>query len=251
MATDRSDGNSSDVDASDDELTGFLSLLNELKATGCNLLLVGDARPELFTRASASLFGDPQTVRYRLLAVTDAGSQTIAERFPDPTETPRPLAETARIVNHAATPRSATSATQSNAPPGIAAIPETRVADSDLVGLESALVEEIERFARQSDHLRPAELRVGIDSLETLLDYYGEDAVRRCLRTVGERVRAENGMAHYVLEDSYDSERVQTLAADVDAVIEIRSVNPERHGYDAEQRWHVPSEDLTMDWVRL
>lgn len=251
MATDRSDGNSSDVDASDDELTGFLSLLNELKATGCNLLLVGDARPELFTRASANLFGDPQSVRYRLLAVTDAGSRTIAERFPAPTETPRPLAETARIVNHAATPRSATSATQSNAPPGIAEIPETRVADSDLVGLESALVEEIETFARRADHLRPAELRVGIDSLGTLLDYHGEDAVRRCLRTVGERVRDENGMAHYVLEDSYDSERVQTLAADVDAVIEIRSVKPETHGHDAEQRWHIPSRNLTMDWVRL
>lgn len=251
MATDHPGGDGSDVNAADDELTDFLSLLNELKATGCNLLLVGDARPELFTRASATLFGDPQTVRYRLLAVTDAGPRSITERLPDPSETPRPLAETTRIVNHAATPRSVTSTTQSSTPQGVAEIPETRVADPNLEGLESVLVEGIETFARHPADLRPAELRVGMDSLGTLLDYHGEDVVRRCLRTVGERVRDENGMAHYVLKESYDSRRVQTLAADVDAVIEIRSVNPGAHDHDAQQRWHVPSRDLTMGWVRL
>lgn len=251
MVTDSPDGHRSDRVLPDDEFTDFLSLLNELKATGCNLLVVGDARPELFERASATLFGDPETLRYRLLAVTDAGPRSIAERFPDPSETPRPLAETSRIVDHAATPRSVVSTTHSATPDPIAEIPETRVADPQLEGLESALVDGVETLADRAPDFRPAELRVGVDSLGTLLDYHGEDVVRRCLRVVGDCVREKNGMAHYVLEDSYDSERVQALAADVDAVIEIRSVNPATYDHDAQQRWHVPGRDVTMDWIRL
>lgn len=251
MAIDSSGGTSSDGDLPDDELTRFRSLLNELKATGCNLLLVGDARPELFTRASSSLLGDHQSVRYRLLGVTDASRQSISERLPDPSESPRSLAETAHIVNHAATPRSATTATSSRTSDGLDTIPETQVADPNLEGLESALVEGIEAFAAHDPDLRPSELRLGLDSVGTLLDHHGEESVRRCLRTVGSQVHDKNGMAHYVFKQPYDSERVQTLAGDVDAVIEIRSVNPKTHDHDAQQRWHVPNRDLTMDWIRL
>ncbi|MFC7079082.1 DUF7504 family protein [Halorussus caseinilyticus] len=228
----------------------FLSLLNELKATGCNLLVVGDARPELFARASANLFGDPEAVRYRLLAATDASPQSIAERLPDPDEAPRPLAETTRLVNHAVTPRSVASASGSDAI-GLAGIPETRVADSELEGLQSALVDGIEEFARRTDGFRPGELRIGIDSLGILFDHSGEDVVRRCLQTVGGRVYDHNAMAHYLLNDDYDSERVQALVDDVDAVIELRSVNPVNHDHDAEQRWRVPNRNLATDWVRL
>ncbi|WP_137286089.1 DUF7504 family protein [Halorussus salinisoli] len=243
---------SSDAHGYDDEFIDFLSLLNELKATGCNLLVVGDARPELFVRASENLLGDPEALRYRLLAVTDASSRSIAERLPDPDEVPRPLAETTKLVNHAVTPRSVTSATTPADPTDLVRIPETRVADPQLDGLQTALVEGIEEFDRRADGLRPAELRLGIDSLGSLFDHHGEDVVQRCLRMVGGYVRDHGAMAHYLLKDDYDSERVQALVGDVDAVIEIRSVNPDAHdAHDAQQRWHVPTRDLTTDWVRL
>jgi hypothetical protein len=249
MATDSPDAHGTDDDLPDDELTDFLSLLNELKATGCNLLVVGDARPELFTRASTSLLGDPESLRYRLLAVTGASPRSVAERLPDSSESPRPLAETTKIVNHAATPRSV--AATSNRPSGIAEIPETRVADPQLEGLQSELVEGIEEFGQTTSSMRPSALRIGVDSLGTLLNHHGEDVVKRCLRIVGGRVRVHDAMAHYVLRESYDSERVQSLADEMDAVIEIRSVNPDEWGHDAQQRWHVPSRDLTVGWVRL
>lgn len=249
MATDSPGARGTDDGLPDDELTDFLSLLNELKATGCNLLVVGDARPELFTRASTSLLGDPESLRYRLLAVTDASPRSVTDRLPDPSEAPRPLAETTKIVNHAATPRSV--AATPNRPSDIAEIPETRVADPQLEGLQSALVEGIEEFSRTTSDLRPSTLRVGVDSIGTLLDHHGEEVVRRCLRMVGGHVREHDAMAHYVLRDSYDSERVQSLADEMDAVIEIRSVDPEELGHDAQQRWHVPGRDLTVDWVRL
>lgn len=250
MATDSPGARGTDDGLPDEELTDFLSLLNELKATGCNLLVVGDARPELFTRASASLFGDPESLRYRLLAVTDASPQSVTERLPDPDETPRPLAETTKIVNHAVMPRSV-AAKPTNAPVDVGEIPETRVADPQLEGLQSALVEGIEGFARHTDELRPSTLRVGVDSLGTLLDHHDEAVVRRCLRMVGAHARAHDAMAHYVLRDAYDNERVQSLADEVDAVIEIRSVNPDAYGHDAQQRWHVPNRDLTVGWLRL
>lgn len=251
METERSGGRSPS-EASNEELSDFLGFLNELKATGCNLLVVGNARPELFDRASAHLFGDSNTLRYRLLAVTDAGPRSVSERLPDPTAAVRSLAETTRVVNHAASPRSAAASEPPTGPTaGIDPVPETRVGDRDLEGLETALLDGIEEFADRSGELRPAQLRVGVDSVGTLLDQHSADDVCRCLRSVGERVHRYDAMAHYVLPEPYENGRVQALAEEFDAVIELRSVNPDRYGHDAQQRWHVPDRDLTMSWVRL
>jgi hypothetical protein len=233
-----------------DDLTDFLNLLNELQATGCNLLVVGDARPDLFTRASAALFGDPGELRYRLLAVTDASPRSVAERLPGPDESPRPLAETTKIINHATTPRSVTSSAEASGA-DLTSIPEERVGDPRLEGLETALVEGIEEFDDRAGGLRPSELRVGVDSLDALLDNYGEEIVRALLRSVGESVRNHSAMAHYVLEAPYDSDRVRSLADAFDAVIEIRTVDPEEFDHDAQQRWHVPERGITTNWVPL
>lgn len=235
----------------EDDLTEFLNLLNELQATGCNLLVVGDACRDLFTRASAALLGDPGELRYRLLAVTDAGPRSVAERLPAAAESPRPLAETTKLVNHATTPRSVTSAIGSTDGSELAEIPETLVADPQLEGLKTALVEGIEEFAERTDGFDPAELRVGLDSLDALLEHHGEEVVRTLLRTVGDRVYDHDAMAHYVLGAPYDSERVQSLADEVDAVIEIRSVDPAVYGHDAQQRWHVADRGMTTSWVPL
>jgi hypothetical protein len=236
---------------SDDDLTDFLNLLNELKTTGCNLLVVGDERPALFTRASASLLGDPESVRYRLVAATDASPRTVRDRLPDPSSSPRPLAETTRIVNHAGTPRSITATADPTAPACVAEIPETRVGDPGLEGLESALVEGVETLVADAGELGPTELRVCLDSLDCLLDHYETHVVRRCPRAASGRVRENRGMAHYVFTERYDSERVRTLAGDVDAIIEIRSVDPETHDHDAEQRWHVAGRGPTTGWIPL
>src|SRR6056297_1879747 len=159
----------------DDEFTDFLSLLNELKSTGCSLLVVGDARRELFTRASASLFGNPETLRYRLLAVTDASSRSVERRLPSPGDTPFALARTTKIANYEVTPRSVGDAVPRSEE--FDDIPETRVTDAELGGLRSALVSGIEEFAHRASGLRPAELSVGVDSVGTLLDHHGEEVV--------------------------------------------------------------------------
>ncbi|WP_435181604.1 DUF7504 family protein [Halorussus sp. AFM4] len=232
-----------------DDTAAFLSLLNELKATGCNLLVVGDAPREVFTRASAQLFGDPDVLRHRVLAVTDATPAGVANRLPDPGEPPRPLAETTRLVTHAGVPRS--TAADAELPPELADVRETRITDPELRGLEGALVEAIEGAASAAEHLSPADLRVGVDSLAPLLDHYGVEVVRRCLEAVGERVRDHRAMAHYVLPAARDADPVRALAEPTDAVIELRAVDAADRDHDAQQRWHVPTRDITTEWTPL
>ncbi|WP_435175291.1 DUF7504 family protein [Halorussus sp. AFM4] len=238
--------------SSDDDLSCFFDVLNELKSTGCNLLVVGDAPRELFARASARMLGDDGANRYRVLAATDATPGSIADRLPDPAESPRPVGETTHLLNHVGAVRSVTDPADATAPADLAGVKETRVADPQLTGLQAALVEAVDDFAaRADDPLAPAELRVGVDSLAPLVDFYGEDVVRRCLRIVGGHVRTHDAMAHYVLPEPYDSDLVRSLAADVDAVVEVRLADAAPDGRVGEQRWHVPNRDLSVGWAPL
>lgn len=250
MASDESCVRRSNEEPTDD-LSAFLNLLNKLKATGCSLLVVGDAPREVFARASGRLLGDADVVRYRVLGVTDATTQSIGDRLPDPSETPRPLSETTRIVNHAGAPRSVTAAESPSAPSKLAGIEETCIADPDLRGLESTLCDAIDEVAEQAYDLQPADLRIGIDSVSPLLDRYDAEVVKRCLDAVGEHARSRDAMAHYLLPESYDNSRVQDLAPTVDAVVELRTVDPAAFGHDAQQRWHAPEQGVTTEWLPL
>lgn len=250
MATNDAARGSDDSPPPEDDLTAFLNLLNELKATGCNLLLVGDAPRKVFTRASSQLLGDANALRYRVLAVIDATPESIADRLPGSTGTPRPLSETTTLLNHAGVPRSVTAATDPDTPPRLAGIEETCIADPELQGLRSGLTDAIGEVGTRAD-LEPADLRVGIDSLDPLLDHYGEDVVKDCLDVVGECVSDHSAMAHYALRESYDSERVRALAPSADAIIELRTADPGEYDHAAQQRWHAPRRDITTEWTPL
>lgn len=240
-----------DGEPPEDNFREFLNLLNELKATGCSLLVVGKPSRRVFAHASKHLFGDTDVVRYRLLTTTDAPQESIANRLPDPGETSRALSETTHIINHAATPRSVTVSSDAATPRKLTGIPETRVVDPQLEGLQNAIVEGIQEFQNRAFRLKSGDIRVGIDSLLPLIDQYEEDVIRRCLHTVNHHVREVNGMAHYVLPKPYDSDAVKTFADDVDAIIELRSTNTTKDDHDAEERWHVPGQDITTEWTPL
>lgn len=240
------------AESPEDDFSDFLGLLHELKVDGCNILVVGDARRELFTRASTSLLGDASAHRYRVLAVTDASSRSVADRLPAPETTPQPLSATTKLVSHVAPPRSLSADADADVRSALADIPEARVADPGLAGLRDELVDGMAEFERRADGgLRPAELRVGLDSLSALLDHYDHEVVCDCVDRITERARAYDAMAHYVLPEPYGGDRVQSLVDGFDAVIELRSVDPAGRGHDAEERWHVPDRDLTMDWLPL
>lgn len=221
----------------------FQSRLRRLKRDGCNLLVVGDAPREVFTRASASMLGDPSVRRWRVFALTDATAESVRERLPADSDAPRPLSETTRVVDHAVSARSATA----DAEPPTDGIPTVSVGGGGGIDeLETRLVEVIEEFGERSH--RPAELRVSVDSLLPLLEDHEFGTVYRFLRTVGARVRANDAMAHYVLPEPHDGDRCRRLAGAFDAVIELRTA-PEDADHDAEERWHLSEADAPTPWI--
>lgn len=227
----------------DEEFADFHSALRRLKSDGCNLLVVGDPPRSVFTRASETMLGDPDARRWRVFALTDATPESVYDRLPTASATPHSPAETTKVVNHALPPRPITDDVDQS----VATIPEISVSDANLAGLRSELCDAIDDFGVRSR--RPAEVRVAVDSLAPLLDHYEFEVVRRCLRTVGERVHEHAAMAHYVLPEPYDSQRCQRLAGEFDAVIELQTA-PE--GRDApEERWHLPGWDAPTPWVPL
>ncbi|NEU59143.1 hypothetical protein [Halorussus sp. MSC15.2] len=235
----------------DEDFQQFLTLLQQLKVGGCNLLVVGDPARSVFTRCSEYLFGDDDALRQRIFAVTDAPPESIVDRLPDPTAAPRPISDTTTVLNHAGPPRSVTAATNLNTEPALTGVTEVQIADPQLQGLQSNLIETIETTAWENNPIRPSEIRVGLDSLTPLIDHYPISVVKQFLQTTSTTVTQHDAMAHYILMKPYDHNLVQELSSEFDAVIELRSVDPEPNGYEAEQRWHVPSTGLTMDWLPL
>ena len=227
------------------------SVLRELKADGCNLLVVGDAPRRLFTEASGSFLGGADERRYRLLAVTDASPRSVVERLPTADGTSDPSAETTEIINHASPPRSVANAGGGAGPGSVGELPERRVVDPQLGGLQAELAEAMAAFDRRAGGLDPAQLRVGVDSLGALLEHYEEGVVERCLQVVTGYVSDYDAMGHYVLVESFEAERVQSLVDQFDAVVQLRAVDSARHDHHAEERWHVPTRGLETDWLPL
>ena len=250
MTSPNSDDQSSESGRFEEDLESFTQLLHKLKSHGCSVLLAGDVPRELFTEASAKLLGADDERRYRVLAVTDATADSVAERLPDPEVTPRPLTQTTHVLNHAGTLRSITAATSTRTPPKLAGVTETRVVDPELEGLQNALFDAIDDFALGSGRVSPGDVRVGIDSLEPLIEFYGTEQVRDCLDAIGRYVRTHDAMAHFVLPEPYESETTSELAAEVDAVVELRLADS-ADDRTAEQRWLVPNRDIRTDWIPL
>lgn len=227
----------------------FRDILRELKADGCNLLVTGDAPRHLFTETSGSLLGGTDERRYRLLAVTDASPQSVVERLPNPDETPGPFAEMTEVINHASPPRSVVDTGEETDEPSLGDLPERRIVDPQLAGLQAELAESMAAFNRHAGGLRPTQLRVAIDSLGSLFEHYEDGVVRRCLQVVTGYVADYSAMGHYILTEPYESEEVEKIASEFDAIIEIRAVDPAKHDHDAEERWHIPSRNLTTEWL--
>ena len=226
-------------------------VLSSLKAEGCNLLVVGDAPRRLFTCASASLLGDPDEQRYRVLAITDASPRSVTERLALGEADPDSLVETTEIINHASPPRSVTDAERDADASAPGEIAERRVVDPRLAGLQAEVAESIAAFNEEAAGLKPAQLRVGVDSLDALFDHYDFDVVRQCLRVVTGYVGDYDAMGHYVLMRPREDDLVQRIASEFDAVVEIRAVDSAKRDHDAEERWHIPDRDLTTDWLPL
>ena len=211
-----------------DSVGTFTQALAALKRHGSGLLVVGAAAQETHLAACRRLLGDgSEESRRRLVVLTD-GVPGAAERTTD---------ESAQVIDRRPTTRGAT-ATASN----VAAGP------SDLVTLEREVVAAIESIEREADGLAPAELRVCLDSLRTLVDGHDPDDVERFLANVLTAVRDVDGMCHVHFPVERDGEAARRFADLFDATVEVQLPAGSRA---VEQRWHLHDADVSTDWIAL
>lgn len=222
--------------------TQFEHALTELKEEGSSLLVVGTVPDQLFGEVTDSLLGDPNSgPRRRLFVTTEDKVADIRSRIPE--HSILPPRQGVRVITISETARS-TAATASGS--GNDAIPISQVAADEIDTLAQDILENIDEFDRLAAGLEPAELRVSIEPLTTLIDTHGQEAVFRMVHLLNHIVREKHGMAHYHLPVERESGVVRMFAPLFDAIIELR-LKDDR----LQQRWHLQDPEITSDWVEV
>lgn len=216
----------------------FREALTTLKRDGCNLLVTGTVTEDATEAATRTLLGAPDADRKRVVALAESTERVVADRLPVGVD---PAGPDVWLVDQRTHQRSVPKAVPSDD-----ALPSSDDVD-ELARLREELIDAIDYFERQSDGLDPSELRLSVSSLGWLAHEHDQNAVADFVRSVAAMVRGVRGMAHYHLPRPDDADLVERLAPLFDARIELR----QREGLPIEQRWHLPEDELTTDWVRL
>ncbi|MFW5896016.1 MAG: DUF7504 family protein [archaeon] len=200
----------------------------ELKQRGPQVLVTGDVPETVSQQATRRLLGHPAERRHRVLALTDS-AEASAEWFPGEC---------------------------SPADDGVVLLGEHELRGSAVVGdvVDGADDEDtlVRRVDEEISHWQPADappppavLRVGVYSLETVLETHGIEAVRDLAYRLTGEVRRSRGMGHYHLPREAGAEAVEDLQFVFDAQLELRTAPA-----GAEQRWHLPGRGTT-GWAAL
>ena len=207
----------------------FKEWLSGLKVRGSNLLVTGEVPEETSAEFSQTLFG--QGRRTRILGLVNPTTVDAESYLPVSSNGPH-----TRVIDRRPSDRASmvgdSTATQQTA--------------IDRESFRSALVSAIEVHNDRNDGFTPAELRLGLDSVEVLETNEDLATLTQFLRGITALIRGVHGMAHYHLRVPDDDPLVDELSPLFDARIELRK-RPGR----AEQRWHVPTFDETTHWVEL
>ena len=223
---------------SEESLRDIDSVLRRLKQRGCTLLVTGDVPVPVSGLATRRLLGDPDCDRKRVLAFTDATVEHVDHCLPSGVARDDPdVWVVDPDAERRAIPDRAT---------GVE-LPSRDAAQSDLSRLRQEIVQAVGFFDDATDGLDPAELRVGVAALDSLLAANGRPAAVRFLRAVVALVQGVGGMGHVRLPFPDDHDVVRGLSPLFDARIELRK----RGQTPPEQRWHVPRHDLTTVWTGL
>lgn len=209
----------------------FTSYLAELKQRGCNLLVTGEGDERVTRQATRRLLGSAAEHRRRVLVLADHAASDGGAYLPPGVA---PDDEDVAVVPWNGGARSAAAR----------AVPQDR--DAGLAGLQAEICSTVTRLDVAAGGLSPAELRLGVVTVDLLLDRYDRDDVSHLLDAVTVQVRRVHGMGHYHLPVADDAGVVDDLDEFFDARIELRHGD----GVTAEQRWHVPEYGSTT-WVTL
>lgn len=199
-----------------------------LKQRGPQVLVTGDVPEAISRRATTRLLGHPEEERHRILALTDSNAAA-DQWFPGPYSADD---ENVTLIG----------ASELRGSAAIGAATDTPSEDDALV---RQVDKEVVSWCPSGETPPPAVLRVGVYSLETLLETHGVETVRRFAYQLTGEVRRARGMGHYHLPRESGSAAVADLQFVFDARLELRTASGE-----PEQRWHLPGRGTT-GWVAL
>jgi len=215
------------------ESTAFAQTLSSLKQEGSNILLVGETSGAAHRAACQRLLGDGEEPRRRLY-VYAAGSEGCGFAPAVPRAD-----DAARIVAQSTDDGDA-------AHPGAPdAIERTVVGNQLLASLGAEVIDAVAAYEAEHD-MDPAELRLCFDAVTPLLREHKSENVFRLLHMVTSRVREVDGMGHFHLPLSRDSDYVHLLEPLFDAIVAVRD------GDDGlEQRWDLMDGGTDTGWLDL
>lgn len=217
--------------------TRFARTLSELKRNGCNLLVVGGDHEPTRSEACRRLLGcGGAEPRRRVVVSADASVATVQERLPVASATPDD--ERDAIIDWETPTRSVSTTT--GTPESVETV---HVGADDLPGLG---IEIHDRLADEAGASDPGHVRLCFDSLTPLLARYDHETVFRFLHLVTRCVDRVDGMGHYHLPVGRNAEATRLVAPLFDAIVELRT-----EAGRPEQRWHLPEEELTTDWLHV
>ena len=260
-------------DAAVGATVGVATALEDLKARGSALLVVGSVPEDVYARVSGCMLGDSSEDRRRLIVERGRSPDV---RFSD---VDRWTPEWTRILRCDVDARGSTAAGDPGASAtGVGAQtpdagPETpsgsdpRTADREsrrevsetpgypgtttpapdsIAKLGVEISTAIDQLNSIAGGLEAAELRVAFDCATSLLAEYDESAVFRFLHVLANDIRRVEGMGHVRLTKPYGAEIVALLEPLFDAVVELRL-----DGTVPQQRWHFRDSDVTSEWLAV
>lgn len=216
--------------------TGFEAELNRLESAGAMVLVVSDAsRSVTRTMCSQVLGGSFDASRRRVLGLIGNEVGTVDERLPDGArKDPAHL----QVVEFTLSTRSAAASSgtfqrgHDDATTGERNTawgrPEdegrTEVTDDSLAAFGAALAKSVGRIEDYAGTFEPQELRVGVDSLDSMIDIYGIEETQRFVHILRGLVKNLDGLGHVHLPAAPDDPDVSMIAPLCDVVVEVREV---------------------------
>jgi hypothetical protein len=208
----------------------FEAALTELRRSGSAFLVTG-AVPDRFHRQTCDELLGPDDDE-RLFVRVGAG----AESASDPTDGDR-------VLDLDATSRSAAA---TDAPAGGAVAGGAGSSAATVVPTLSSAGAAFESELAALDTTADRGPRICVASVLPLVETSGEEQAFRFLHLVTSRVRRLGGTCHLHLPLAADSELAGTMAALVDATVELRLTDDH-----PEQRWHIHEAGIRSDWLPL
>ena len=213
--------------------------LSELKQHGGNLLIVGSTHENVHRQLCLRMLGDETAApRRRLIVLGGSTGYTAVDSFSPALQEPSSI----KIIDHSSRPRRAVQQTNSERSQSF----KTYTTTGQLSELQDAIFESIIQYKNLIGGFSPAELRVCVDSLLSIIKEYDCETVARFLYDMIRKIRCYDGMGHFHLPVAREKQMVTNLIPFFDALVELRVEEK-----SPQQRWYLCDSGIESEWLPI